>query len=174
MEAPHRDIRMARGSVCCFLLFLGLLPLCSSKAITQVFAFGDHFLDVGATTFFKNAIIKANFGPYSQSFKPRSGRFSNGQLTIDYISEYADQYAVMPTSMPTGMPTGMPTSRQRLNGDGRLVQSISRLPLLDELGSSMGATSQVVLETSLRFLCCASFSVSLSFLPSLHAVLATN
>ena len=91
---------MARGSVYFYLLLLGLvkLPLCATKSITQVYAFGDHLLDVGATNYFKNAIIKANFGPYSQSFKPRSGRFSNGQLTIDYISECAGKWLLTKVS----------------------------------------------------------------------------
>ncbi|CAI7861616.1 unnamed protein product [Closterium sp. NIES-53] len=53
----------------------------------QVFAFGDQYLDTGMTNHLESAGWKADVEPYGIGFKAAPGRFCNGRLTIDLISE---------------------------------------------------------------------------------------
>ncbi|CAI5519312.1 unnamed protein product [Closterium sp. Naga37s-1] len=62
----------------------------------QVFAFGDQYLDTGMTNHLESAGWKADMEPYGIGFKAAPGRFSNGRLTIDLITEDMGSDYLMP------------------------------------------------------------------------------
>ncbi|CAI6012069.1 unnamed protein product [Closterium sp. NIES-65] len=54
-----------------------------------IFTFGDSLSDVGNNNYGRLvSFYRANFPPYGMNFIPASGRFSDGKLVIDYLSEY--------------------------------------------------------------------------------------
>ncbi|CAI5466826.1 unnamed protein product [Closterium sp. Yama58-4] len=53
-----------------------------------MYVFGDESADVGNANFFTRATVKANKAPYGLSFKPASGRFSDGKLVVDYLADF--------------------------------------------------------------------------------------
>ncbi|GJP84299.1 hypothetical protein CLOP_g14361 [Closterium sp. NIES-67] len=74
------------------LLLLAVLA-CATRAATgakvsQMYVFGDESADVGNANYFKQASLKANKAPYGVSYKPASGRFSDGKLVVDYLAEF--------------------------------------------------------------------------------------
>ncbi|CAI5460409.1 unnamed protein product [Closterium sp. Yama58-4] len=62
----------------------------------QVFAFGDQYLDTGMTNHLESAGWKADVEPYGIGFKAAPGRFCNGRLTIDLITEDMGSDYLMP------------------------------------------------------------------------------
>ncbi|GJP37410.1 hypothetical protein CLOM_g21816 [Closterium sp. NIES-68] len=74
------------------LLLLAVLACACSTAtgakISQVYVFGDESVDVGNANLFKQAPLKANKAPYGVSYKPASGRFSDGKLVVDYLADF--------------------------------------------------------------------------------------
>ncbi|CAI5487637.1 unnamed protein product [Closterium sp. Naga37s-1] len=53
-----------------------------------IYTFGDSLADVGNNNYGGPLFYRANFPPYGMNFIPASGRFSDGKLIIDYLSEY--------------------------------------------------------------------------------------
>ncbi|CAK7350485.1 unnamed protein product [Dovyalis caffra] len=64
-------------------------PTASNKSATAVIVFGDSTVDPGNNNYVKT-IFRANFLPYGKDFANHvpTGRFSNGQLTTDFIASY--------------------------------------------------------------------------------------
>ncbi|XP_020687782.1 GDSL esterase/lipase At2g04570 [Dendrobium catenatum] len=75
---------------CLGLFFLLLLVLLGSSAakVPVIIVFGDSTVDSGNNNFV-NTVVKSNYEPYGRDFdggKP-TGRFSNGRLATDFISQ---------------------------------------------------------------------------------------
>lgn len=71
---------------------LSLLPLLllrsSATKVPAIIVFGDSSVDSGNNNFI-NTIVKSNYEPYGRDFdggRP-TGRFSNGRLATDFISQ---------------------------------------------------------------------------------------
>ncbi|XP_062087918.1 GDSL esterase/lipase 1-like [Humulus lupulus] len=70
----------------------------SEKA--ALFVFGDSSFDVGNNNYF-NTSSRANYHPYGETFfKYPTGRFSNGRLIPDFITEYAELPLLPPYLQP--------------------------------------------------------------------------
>ena len=75
--------------LCCFLLPL-LVTRASGAKIPAIIVFGDSSVDAGNNNFIPT-VARSNFEPYGRDFqggKP-TGRFSNGRIPTDFISEAA-------------------------------------------------------------------------------------
>ncbi|KAJ9190457.1 hypothetical protein P3X46_001659 [Hevea brasiliensis] len=91
---------------------LCLLVLCASLLISSsnqnhshnhvaLFIFGDSLFDSGNNNYLKNAIGRANFWPYGETFfKQTAGRFSDGRLISDFIAEYLKLPLIPPYLQP--------------------------------------------------------------------------
>ncbi|CAA7052296.1 unnamed protein product [Microthlaspi erraticum] len=75
-----------------FALLLLTSPVALVKAspsVPAIFTFGDSIFDVGNNHFIKNCTAQADFPPYGSSFFHRpTGRFTNGRLVNDFISQF--------------------------------------------------------------------------------------
>ncbi|XP_028783591.1 GDSL esterase/lipase 1-like [Neltuma alba] len=69
---------------------------------TPLFIFGDSLSDPGNNNYINSTSqYKANYSPYGISFfKYPSGRFSNGRLVPDFITEYAELPLIPPYLQP--------------------------------------------------------------------------
>ncbi|GJS91600.1 GDSL esterase/lipase-like protein [Tanacetum coccineum] len=72
------------------------VPL-STAEIPSVIVFGDSSVDAGDNNFV-DTIVKSNFQPYGRDFYDRrpTGRFSNGQIATDFISEALGIRSIIP------------------------------------------------------------------------------
>ncbi|XP_020598781.1 GDSL esterase/lipase At2g04570-like [Phalaenopsis equestris] len=73
------------GVLC--LLHLLLLRSCAGK-VPVIIVFGDSTVDSGNNNFI-NTVVKSNYAPYGRDFDggKATGRFSNGRLATDFISQ---------------------------------------------------------------------------------------
>ncbi|CAI5972014.1 unnamed protein product [Closterium sp. NIES-64] len=83
----------SRLASACALLLLATALACIARGataatISQMYVFGDESADVGNANYFMRASVKANKAPYGLSFKPASGRFSDGKLVVDYLADF--------------------------------------------------------------------------------------
>ncbi|GJP46619.1 hypothetical protein CLOM_g5887 [Closterium sp. NIES-68] len=54
-----------------------------------IYTFGDSLADVGNNNYGRGeSFYRADFPPYGMNFIPASGRFSDGKLVIDYLSDH--------------------------------------------------------------------------------------
>ncbi|KAI4331032.1 hypothetical protein MLD38_029261 [Melastoma candidum] len=70
------------------LLTLYLIVICAGAKVPAIIVFGDSSVDAGNNNFIPT-IARSNFAPYGRDFfggKP-TGRFSNGRIPPDFISE---------------------------------------------------------------------------------------
>ncbi|XP_021910978.1 GDSL esterase/lipase 1-like [Carica papaya] len=67
-----------------------------------LYVFGDSFFDAGTNNYINTlTYFKANYWPYGQTtFNSLTGRFSNGRLIPDFISEYAWLPVIPPYLQP--------------------------------------------------------------------------
>lgn len=76
-------------AILCFILTYFLLQLSEINAkVPAIIVFGDSSVDSGNNNQI-STILKSNFAPYGRDFidgKP-TGRFSNGRIPTDFISE---------------------------------------------------------------------------------------
>lgn len=65
--------------------------------IPSVIVFGDSSVDAGNNNFV-DTIVKSNFQPYGRDFYDRrpTGRFSNGRIATDFISEALGIRSIIP------------------------------------------------------------------------------
>ncbi|PUZ70129.1 hypothetical protein GQ55_2G200600 [Panicum hallii var. hallii] len=99
---------MSTQSFCYRLLLLIVhFALSSSRAssgnVSAIIVFGDSTVDTGNNNFIPT-IAKANFPPYGCDFDGgvATGRFSNGRLVTDFVSEMFG----LPSSVPAYLDTG--------------------------------------------------------------------
>lgn len=87
---------MAHKAIHCYLLTLLLLQILKTHAkVPAIIVFGDSSVDAGNNNQI-STILKSNFQPYGRDFnggKP-TGRFSNGRIPTDFISE---AFGIKPT-----------------------------------------------------------------------------
>ncbi|KAJ3679110.1 hypothetical protein LUZ60_017121 [Juncus effusus] len=78
-------------------LFLSLLSLSSAGRIPAVIVFGDSTVDTGNNNAI-GTVLKSNFPPYGRDFTNGipTGRFCNGRLPTDFISEALGLPPVVP------------------------------------------------------------------------------
>lgn len=80
---------MERMHILCILVVQSLFPLLSAGSkVPAVIVFGDSSVDAGNNNFIPT-VARSNFEPYGRDFeggKP-TGRFSNGKIPTDFISE---------------------------------------------------------------------------------------
>ena len=80
---------MANKAIHCFLLTHFLLQIAHTYArVPAIIVFGDSTVDSGNNNQM-STLLKSNFQPYGRDFfggQP-TGRFSNGRLPTDFISE---------------------------------------------------------------------------------------
>ncbi|CAI5469879.1 unnamed protein product [Closterium sp. Yama58-4] len=68
-----------------------------------IYTFGDSLSDVGNNNYGTlDSFYRANFPPYGMNFIPASGRFCDGKLVIDYLSEYFE-LPVAPAAFQPGI-----------------------------------------------------------------------
>ncbi|XP_028752108.1 GDSL esterase/lipase 1-like [Neltuma alba] len=96
----------------CFLLFCAtnivLIPngclakICLPRQQNAFFVFGDSLFDVGNNNYINTSTdFQANYAPYGENFfKFPSGRFSDGRVIPDFISEYAKLPLIQPYLFP--------------------------------------------------------------------------
>ena len=80
------------------LLFLVLFPsLAAPSRVPAVIVFGDSTVDAGNNNFIPT-IARANFPPYGRDFPGgrATGRFCNGRLATDFISEALGLPSIVP------------------------------------------------------------------------------
>ena len=58
-------------------------------SIKAMFIFGDSGSDVGNNKYGPASFAQADFYPYGIDYVPKSGRFSNGQIAVDFIGVMA-------------------------------------------------------------------------------------
>lgn len=71
------------------LLLLQLLQIVRTNAkVSSIIVFGDSTVDAGNNNNI-STILKSNFEPYGRDFegKKATGRFSNGRIATDFISQ---------------------------------------------------------------------------------------
>eukprot|EP00475_Leptophrys_vorax_P007327 TRINITY_DN14640_c0_g1_i1.p1 TRINITY_DN14640_c0_g1~~TRINITY_DN14640_c0_g1_i1.p1 ORF type:complete len:364 (-),score=8.13 TRINITY_DN14640_c0_g1_i1:437-1528(-) len=75
---------------CLAATLLSLASPAVAGPIQQVFAFGDQMLDVGQTEWYLGALWKADQPPYGRLAPKKlpSGRFSDANITLDFITGY--------------------------------------------------------------------------------------
>ncbi|XP_050210649.1 GDSL esterase/lipase 5-like [Mercurialis annua] len=100
---------MARILSSMFLIFVYQVLISTSNAENEqpnkpvsLFIFGDSFFDVGNNNYINTTTQKqANFWPYGQTyFNFPTGRFSDGRLISDFITEYANLPLIPPFLQP--------------------------------------------------------------------------
>lgn len=79
--------------ICAILLMImNMVPPASCQRRNNhvpMFIFGDSLFDVGNNNYLKNAVGRANFWPYGETFfNHPTGRFSDGRLIADFIGTY--------------------------------------------------------------------------------------
>lgn len=76
--------------ILCFLVILVQLATktCDGGAVPAVIVFGDSSVDAGNNNYIPT-IARSNFRPYGRDFEggKATGRFSNGKIPTDFISE---------------------------------------------------------------------------------------
>uniref|UniRef100_A0A0D9XB67 GDSL esterase/lipase n=1 Tax=Leersia perrieri TaxID=77586 RepID=A0A0D9XB67_9ORYZ len=85
------------GYCCIVTLILNALMSCSAGKVPAIIVFGDSTVDAGNNNFILT-IAKGNFPPYGRDFDGgvATGRFSNGRLVTDFVSEALG----LPSSVP--------------------------------------------------------------------------
>ncbi|KAI4354020.1 hypothetical protein L6164_002921 [Bauhinia variegata] len=93
-----------------FLLFHGLFYLptlshaitCFPQSHTALFIFGDSLFDAGNNNYINSIpFAQANYPPYGKTFfNYSSGRFSDGRIIPDFITEYAELPLIPPYLHP--------------------------------------------------------------------------
>jgi hypothetical protein len=93
---------MSSESLCyCLLLLVGHFSLSASSTaagkVSAIIVFGDSTVDAGNNNFIPT-VAKGNFPPYGRDFDGglATGRFSNGRLVTDFLSEEFG----LPSSVP--------------------------------------------------------------------------
>jgi GDSL-like Lipase/Acylhydrolase len=79
------------------LLFLTVLSLSTAADIPAVIVFGDSTVDPGNNNVI-GTVLKSNFPPYGRDFQDGvpTGRFCNGRLPTDFISEAVGLPPIVP------------------------------------------------------------------------------
>ncbi|WCJ37475.1 GDSL esterase/lipase At2g04570 [Euphorbia peplus] len=80
---------MANKHLCLLLFSLFLVQVIKTQAkIPAIIVFGDSSVDAGNNNYIPT-MARSNFSPYGRDFQGgrATGRFSNGRITTDYISE---------------------------------------------------------------------------------------
>ncbi|GAV83423.1 Lipase_GDSL domain-containing protein [Cephalotus follicularis] len=66
-----------------------IVNLVSAYNVPAIFTFGDSIFDAGNNHFNNNCTAQADFPPYGSSFFHRpTGRFTNGRIVADFISQF--------------------------------------------------------------------------------------
>uniref|UniRef100_A0A0E0DB96 GDSL esterase/lipase n=1 Tax=Oryza meridionalis TaxID=40149 RepID=A0A0E0DB96_9ORYZ len=84
---------------CCWVLLIALLSCSAATAseVPAIIVFGDSTVDAGNNNYILT-VAKGNFPPYGRDFDGgvATGRFSNGRLVTDFVSEALG----LPSSVP--------------------------------------------------------------------------
>jgi hypothetical protein len=88
MKGGHAKKLLFTNILCILLLQYLDLSLVISTNVPAIIVFGDSSVDAGNNNFI-STVARSNFQPYGRDFmggKP-TGRFSNGRIATDFISE---------------------------------------------------------------------------------------
>lgn len=82
-------MEMAAAASVILILTLMLQILKSDAKVSSIIVFGDSSVDSGNNNFLSSTLLKSNFKPYGRDFYGGvpTGRFSNGRIPTDFISE---------------------------------------------------------------------------------------
>ncbi|KDP39193.1 hypothetical protein JCGZ_00950 [Jatropha curcas] len=125
--------------LCLFLAHLLLQILEVNAKVPAIIVFGDSTVDSGNNNMI-STVLKSNFAPYGRDFngsKP-TGRFSNGRLATDFISEAFGHKPIIPAYLdPTygikDFATGVCFASAGTGYDNATSDVLSVIPLWKEL-----------------------------------------
>ncbi|KAL1299991.1 GDSL esterase/lipase At2g04570-like isoform X1 [Arachis ipaensis] len=86
MEVPRKKLQ--RTPILSIFLLLSLITRATANKVPAIIVFGDSSVDAGNNNYIPT-VARSNFQPYGRDFlggKP-TGRFSNGRIATDFISE---------------------------------------------------------------------------------------
>ncbi|KAJ9153835.1 hypothetical protein P3X46_027236 [Hevea brasiliensis] len=130
---------MASEAIPCFLAYLLLQILAVNAKVPAIIVFGDSSVDSGNNNHV-GTLLKSNFAPYGRDFrggKP-TGRFSNGRIPTDFISEAFGNKPLIPAYLDTtydikDFATGVCFASAGTGYDNATSDVLSVIPLWKEL-----------------------------------------
>ncbi|OIW02889.1 hypothetical protein TanjilG_29665 [Lupinus angustifolius] len=122
-----------------FIAYILLGRSCTCKKIPAIIVFGDSSVDAGNNNYI-STILKSNFEPYGCDFDGRkpTGRFSNGKLPTDFISQALGIKSLIPAYLDpkcniTDFATGVSFASAGTGYDNATSDLFSVIPLWKEL-----------------------------------------
>ncbi|KAB8109746.1 hypothetical protein EE612_046167 [Oryza sativa] len=126
---------------CCWVLLIALLSCSAATAseVPAIIVFGDSTVDAGNNNYILT-VAKGNFPPYGRDFDGgvATGRFSNGRLVTDFVSEALG----LPSSVPAyldstytidQLATGVSFASGGTGLDSLTARVVSVIPLSQQL-----------------------------------------